>query len=194
MTSKPTSSDAVRQRAPAQVHRELDRFVLIDVREPFELDGPLGHLPGTRRIDRSELPERAAELEGRSLLLVCRSGRRSDAACRTLQEHGDTDVTNLEGGMIAWHAAGLAVERTPAESPSAFAEALARWTAMLSQTPLDEVLARWPALGGGEMQGHDPSALDEALDAIEAHFRHAGAPPDLAISKAVFRDDLDRLR
>jgi rhodanese-related sulfurtransferase len=43
--------------------------------------------------------------------VVCRSGNRSLVAARTLVEAGFTDVRNVEGGMIAWAAAGFPVQR-----------------------------------------------------------------------------------
>jgi rhodanese-related sulfurtransferase len=175
------------------VHDELDRYRVIDVREPFELHGPLGHVAGAERIDRSALPDRAADLSDRPVLLVCRSGRRSADACRILLEHGVRDVTNLGGGMIAWHAAGLAVARTPAPTWQAFAEIVARWTSMLTQTSMADVLARWPALDADTHTEPSAAALGQLLDEIEAQLEDAGAPPDLELSMDVFRRDLERL-
>ena len=47
------------------------------------------------------------------LVLVCRSGRRSMRAAELLQAKGYTNVLILQGGMLAWEAAGLleAMER-----------------------------------------------------------------------------------
>lgn len=181
------------EREPHEVHDELDRYRVIDVREDFELHGPLGHVAGAERIDRSALPDRAAGLSDRPLLLVCRSGRRSADACRILLEHGVRDVTNLGGGMIAWHAAGLAVARTPAPTWQAFAEIVARWTSMLTQTPLADVLARWPALDADTHAEPSAAAMSDLLDEIEAQLVESGAPPDLELSMNAFRRDLERL-
>ena len=63
----------------------------------------------------ADVAERAESLRGRSLLLVCRSGRRSAQACEALIALGVEDVTNLAGGMIAWNDAGLPVEGRSAE-------------------------------------------------------------------------------
>lgn len=181
-----------RERSPSELHPELERHRLIDVREPFELHGPLGHVAGVERIDRSALPARAESLRGEPLLVICRSGRRSAAACQSLVEHGARDVTNLAGGMIAWHAAGLPVVRRKAASLADFVDTLARWTAMLSQTPLAEVVTRWPELDA-KAGAFAPPELEATLAAIEALLRDAGAPPDLDLSIEVFRADLAAL-
>jgi rhodanese-related sulfurtransferase len=45
------------------------------------------------------------------LLLVCRSGGRSGQVAQALARAGFSKVMNLAGGMVAWNAAGLPVER-----------------------------------------------------------------------------------
>ena len=87
-----------------RLQEELPLFVL-DVRDPPELEGELGRLPGAVNIPLHQLKQRWGELsmrEGRDILVVCRSGKRSEAAVRMLQESGVKRVFVLEGGMIAW--------------------------------------------------------------------------------------------
>ncbi|MCB0374541.1 MAG: rhodanese-like domain-containing protein, partial [Sinomicrobium sp.] len=43
--------------------------------------------------------------------VYCRSGRRSARAQQVLKGLGYTRVVNLEGGFLAWEAAGKAVEK-----------------------------------------------------------------------------------
>jgi rhodanese-related sulfurtransferase len=93
----------------------LDEFRVLDVREPEEFEGPLGHLAGSELLPLARVAESVEALRGRPLLLVCRSGRRSAQACETLVSLGIRDVTNLSGGMIAWNDAGLPVEGRGAE-------------------------------------------------------------------------------
>ncbi len=88
----------------------LDEYRIVDVREPDEFTGPLGHVRDSELLPLAQVAESASALRGRPLLIVCRSGRRSGEACETLMGLGVTDVTNLAGGMIAWNEAGLPVE------------------------------------------------------------------------------------
>jgi rhodanese-related sulfurtransferase len=74
--------------------------VIVDVREPDEYAE--GHIPGSRLIPLGTLPERMAEIPSEGeVIVVCRSGGRSTAACQHLQAAGYR-VKNLTGGMIGW--------------------------------------------------------------------------------------------
>lgn len=85
-------------------HQQLSDYRIIDVREPSEFNGELGHLEGADLVPLKELPE-AAKLwpTEEKLLVVCRSGGRSRNACDFLTANGFKDVSNLDGGMIAWN-------------------------------------------------------------------------------------------
>jgi rhodanese-related sulfurtransferase len=84
---------------------------ILDVREPGEFDGPLGHIRGARLIPLGELAERAGALaRDRPIVAVCRAGSRSAQATVILREAGFGDVANLAGGMLRWRAEGHAVE------------------------------------------------------------------------------------
>ncbi|MCC7484838.1 MAG: MBL fold metallo-hydrolase [Burkholderiales bacterium] len=88
--------------------------VVVDVREPEEYRGPLGHIAGSILIPLRELPARAAELEpyrGRPIVAVCRSGVRSTTAAAMLYGLGYERVYNLRDGMIDWNDRKLPVER-----------------------------------------------------------------------------------
>jgi len=91
----------------------------IDVREPSEFEGPLGHLPRAELVPLSTLPGAAAAWpRGEPLLLICRSGARSLKAARLLAEAGFGSLYNLEGGMLAVNEGGLPVEgRNPVSPP-----------------------------------------------------------------------------
>lgn len=85
---------------------------LIDVREPDEWAA--GHVDGARllplsQFDPSKLPQVKA---GRRIVIMCRSGSRSQQAIAAAQASGRSDVTlNFTGGIKAWQAAGGAVAR-----------------------------------------------------------------------------------
>src|SRR3954451_7035801 len=84
---------------------------ILDVREPEEFTGPLGHIEGAILIPLGELAERADELaKDRPVVAVCRAGGRSAQATVLLQQAGFSDVANLTGGMLRWRAEGHPVE------------------------------------------------------------------------------------
>jgi glyoxylase-like metal-dependent hydrolase (beta-lactamase superfamily II)/rhodanese-related sulfurtransferase len=91
---------------------------VIDVREQSEFDGELGHIPGAAAIPLRTLAARAGELGGSKdspLVVVCRSGVRSTTAAAILTSLGFEYVSNLKGGMLAWHDLGLPVEARSAK-------------------------------------------------------------------------------
>ena len=91
---------------------------IVDVREPEEFTGPLGHIRGASLIPLGTLAERADELaRDRPVVAVCRAGGRSAQATVILREAGFTDVANLSGGMLRWRAEGHAVEGGTALDP-----------------------------------------------------------------------------
>ncbi|HEX4080362.1 MAG TPA: MBL fold metallo-hydrolase [Rhizomicrobium sp.] len=87
--------------APAQI---------VDVREPAEFTGPLGHIEGAKLIPLGELQQRAGELAREEpVITVCRAGSRSAQGYNILRQSGFTRVANLTGGMLRWRAEGLPV-------------------------------------------------------------------------------------
>ena len=96
---------------PRTLH-ELSRAVqLIDVREPAEFDGPLGHVPGARLLPLATLASCLDELRrDQPLVTLCRSGARSAQAALQLGRAGFDNVANLAGGMLRWQAERLPVE------------------------------------------------------------------------------------
>jgi uncharacterized membrane protein YdjX (TVP38/TMEM64 family)/rhodanese-related sulfurtransferase len=91
---------------------QSDPVTVIDVREPDEFTGALGHIAAARNIPITELNSRLAELsglEGSPIVLVCRTDKRSAAAARTLRAAGFSQVNVLRQGMERWNEAGLPV-------------------------------------------------------------------------------------
>ena len=96
---------------PPAFEEVASKAQLIDVREPAEYSGPLGHIKGSRLIPLAELGRRSNELDrDHPVVAVCRSGARSAQAVVLLQKAGFTDVANLAGGMLRWRAGGYPVE------------------------------------------------------------------------------------
>jgi glyoxylase-like metal-dependent hydrolase (beta-lactamase superfamily II)/rhodanese-related sulfurtransferase len=84
---------------------------VVDVREPTEFHGPLGHIPNTQLIPLGTLNDRLAMLDReRPVVAVCRSGSRSARAVAMLQQAGFARVANLAGGMLRWRVDGGMVD------------------------------------------------------------------------------------
>lgn len=93
---------------PEWVALHRDDVVLLDVRNPHELEGELGHLRGARLIPLDELRARAGEVLGdKPVVVVCQTGKRSGMATVILRKIGLTRVANVSGGMVRWRQLGL---------------------------------------------------------------------------------------
>ena len=74
-------------------------FVDVRTRKEFEAIS----IPQSINIPRDELRERIGELpKDRDLVVVCRTGVRSYAACRVLKQSGFERLSNLSGGMMSY--------------------------------------------------------------------------------------------
>jgi rhodanese-related sulfurtransferase len=93
---------------PPAARRLLDAGAfLLDVREDDEWAA--GHSPEAVHVAMGTVPDRLGELPSdRTVVCVCRVGGRSGAVAASLAESG-YDVRNLDGGMLAWEAAGYPV-------------------------------------------------------------------------------------
>jgi sulfur dioxygenase len=109
--------DRVRQLTAEEVQAGTMRDLpplLLDVREPDEFTGELGHIPGSRLIPLKELSSRAEELgefKDREIIVICRAGVRSATAAAILTGLGFEHVSNLKGGMLDWNERGFPAER-----------------------------------------------------------------------------------
>lgn len=93
-----------------------DALQLVDVREPDEYRGELGHVAGATLIPLATLRSAAQGFDRtRPIVTICRSGGRSGRAALELATLGFTRVASLRGGMRAWNEADLPTERGPAE-------------------------------------------------------------------------------
>ena len=96
---------------PHWLEEHLREVRIVDVREPAEFNGPLGHVPGAELIPLGSLNGRSAELtKEKPIVVVCRSGARSAQATVLLGKAGFDKVANLSGGMLRWRAQRFAVE------------------------------------------------------------------------------------
>ncbi len=107
----------VRQLTPQEVQALLAASLpplLVDVREPVEYSGELGHISGSLLIPLKELPTRANELEAHKnqhIVAICRAGVRSTTAAAILTGLGFEQVSNLRGGMVDWNDQKLPITR-----------------------------------------------------------------------------------
>jgi rhodanese-related sulfurtransferase len=91
--------------AEAAAKREAGAFIL-DVREPAEWTEY--HIPGATLISLGELEARVKEVpRDKEVVVVCRSGNRSQAGRDILVNAGFTQVTSMAGGLKEWAAAKL---------------------------------------------------------------------------------------
>jgi len=86
--------------------------VVVDVREPSETIG--GKISKAVQIPFSSMSKRIGELEkhkNKTLLVYCKTGARSGAACRELSKSGFEKVYSLNGGITAWQEAHLPISK-----------------------------------------------------------------------------------
>ena len=96
---------------PHWLEEHLRDVQIVDVREPDEFNGPLGHVPGATLIPLGTLSGKAESLsKSTPLVMVCRSGARSAQATLMLGKAGFDKVANLSGGMLRWRAQRFGVE------------------------------------------------------------------------------------
>lgn len=102
-------ADTVDVQTVASVKDREDVFV-IDVREQWEYDE--AHIPGVTLIPMGEVANRLAEIPtDKEVIVTCRSGNRSGQITDFLRQQGFDNVHNMDGGILAWQAAGYDVEQ-----------------------------------------------------------------------------------
>ena len=114
-SSAPTQVMANVESLPATIsiqeaHNLYEEGVfLLDVRTQEEWDD--FHAPNTTLIPLDQLESRLGELpEGEPIVVVCRSGNRSQAGRDILLANGFEPTTSMEGGLNAWREAGYPIE------------------------------------------------------------------------------------
>jgi len=83
-------------------------FVLLDVRTPKEFQEE--RIRGAVDVDflSKTFREELARLDrGKTYLVYCRTGNRSNGALKVMKEEGFRDVYHLDGGITKWKEAGL---------------------------------------------------------------------------------------
>jgi rhodanese-related sulfurtransferase len=107
----PILPDRIQPARLAALLREGGRALLLDVRSPAEYDAQ--HVVGStlQPLDTLNPAEWASKNTGAPLYVLCQSGGRASRAAALLAKQGVACCV-VEGGLEAWTAAGLPVERT----------------------------------------------------------------------------------
>lgn len=96
---------------PKELYQKMENVRMIDVRQPDEFHGDLGHIPGAELIVLDNLPEHINSLpKDKTIVFVCRSGSRSARATSFALASGMQHVYNLKGGMLLWNELHLDTE------------------------------------------------------------------------------------
>ncbi len=86
----------------ARLNSGDEEIFLVDVREPRDFHK--GHIKDAISLPAGDFADRfERELDADdAVILVCERGQTSDAAARFLLTQGFTNVTTMDGGMLAW--------------------------------------------------------------------------------------------
>lgn len=94
--------------------QRADKVAVVDVREPDEFIGGLGHIPGAINVPIGSIvadPNQYLRGAVGLLVVVCRTDRRSASAASALRKSGLRSVRVLRGGMERWNDLGMPVLR-----------------------------------------------------------------------------------
>jgi rhodanese-related sulfurtransferase len=89
-----------------------DDIVVLDVREASETAA--GKITKAIQIPVGAVKTRIAELDkhkNKTVLVYCKTGARSGAACKELSNNGFDKVYSLNGGLLAWQEAHLPISK-----------------------------------------------------------------------------------
>jgi rhodanese-related sulfurtransferase len=158
--------------SPDAVRACLAEFHVVDVRECFEFNGPVGHIAGAEHHPIGSLTVSLADHPAvERMLLVSGSGRRARTAVGLLQGQGFRDATCLAGGMQAWVAAGHPVERSEPVTLQDLRDDVISWFSVTCDAPLHQTRERIAHIlteAGVRYERPTPTALDRLLGGLHA--------------------------
>lgn len=112
-----------------ELARRQPALKVLDVR--MESEWEAGVIGDARMIPLHELPARLNEVDlTEPMAVICGTGYRSTIASAILMRAGARQLTNVQGGMTAWFAAGLPIERISAGTQSSEADRSTRLAAV----------------------------------------------------------------
>lgn len=98
---------------PTELKDKLANVKIIDVRQPDEYTGDLGHIENAELIVLSTLPGSLDKIpKDKSVVFVCKSGGRSAQATAFAKQNGFSNIYNLKGGMLLWNQLHLPTSNT----------------------------------------------------------------------------------
>jgi hydroxyacylglutathione hydrolase len=92
-----------------EVFDRKDEVQILDVREPYEWEA--GHVEGSVHVPLAQVMaggEQGRVATDRPVMVICRTGNRSELAALMLQARG-INAENVEGGLEAWSRDGLPI-------------------------------------------------------------------------------------
>jgi len=116
------AKERIENLSPEETHREVSESdaVLVDIREPGER-AQNGYIDGAVEAPRGMLefwadptsPYHRQEFDpDKRIILHCASGGRSALAASMLEELGYQRVAHMDGGIKAWHDAGMPLQQS----------------------------------------------------------------------------------
>ena len=112
MNDTPNLPNALDAEALADLLARAAPLTILDVRTPAEFASV--HIPSSYNVPLDLLPEHTITISavvGEPVVLVCRSGARARQAEQALRSANLPRLHVLDGGLSAWEAAGLPVNR-----------------------------------------------------------------------------------
>src|SRR5688500_3244208 len=112
MNDIPNLPNALEAEVVADLLARSAPVTILDVRTPAEFVS--AHIPGSYNVPLDLLPEHATAIgaaTGEPVVLVCRSGARARQAEQALRSVQLPRLHILDGGLSAWEAAGLPLNR-----------------------------------------------------------------------------------
>lgn len=108
--------DIVEDVSPDEVNAKIQDLTIVDVRTSEEYTGELGHIANSSLVTLDTLMDHIDTIpKEKTVVFICRSGRRSTNAAAIAKDHGFESAYNMKGGMILWNEMGLPTEGKSSE-------------------------------------------------------------------------------
>lgn len=89
-----------------------DGALVVDVSESGEFNS--GHVPGAINVPVKELtplPKKLEQHKDKPIIVICRTGSRSNRAVTLLKKHGFESLYLLKGGFLSWQKENYPIEK-----------------------------------------------------------------------------------